>query len=366
LLLEALAGKPKADGAGPPDDAEKKEAREKAKKLMALVGFTAGKSALKAVAGPVAKLLDSQRKARGAWCGLNAASAVEYFSRAGIVIANSIHECAGKQPRFDGPETMFDALMSPCMADIAEAVSALIWAGSWIAAAASECAAHANYESLCATSIMALIAAISDTTSAGDVMRQTCNIPPVVPSFVAPFPVRRLQGMEGNPAFTPELADFDAKKEMSPEALDLEMAMCVQDAVQAATIMGQFGVVYDNTIVTCTLKDFGTVTENACVTTASLMVDRMLTALSYIAAAVSHCGTAIGARMGGICVGAVARVCANFAGLPADAAAMNLACPGTQASLVDSFGVLTNPMLKLSSLGRRLAELNATAPGFLV
>lgn len=337
-----------------------KDLEEQAKKLMALAGFSMGKSLIKAVVPPLFKTLDSQRKARGAWCGLNAASAVEYFSRAGIMIAGSLQECAAKKAgNTRGSGNLYDAIMDPCSAQVSEILSSLIWAGAWLSMAASECSAHASWEAACAGVIQALIAAVAETMAAGDVMRETCMVPAEVPTNVAPFPVRRLQA--GNPAYTPELAAFDAKTQMTQEALDLEMAMCVQDSVQAATMLAQFGVAYDNSIFVCPLKDFADIVENACVMEVSLTINRVLQAAAYVGGAISHCGKALGVRLGAECTASMLQVSANLAGIPAAAAGINLACPGTEASLVDTYGILAGPMMKLTSIGRRLED-NATAP----
>mmetsp|Transcript_84778 Transcript_84778/g.245114 ORF Transcript_84778/g.245114 Transcript_84778/m.245114 type:complete len:430 (-) Transcript_84778:211-1500(-) len=336
------------------------EMRAQADRLLKLAGLSAKGKAAAMVAKPLFAVMHGQHQARGAWCGLNAASAVEYFSRAGIVIAASLQECAQQRLEVQEGDHLFDAVMAPCMADIAEIVSALMWAGTWLSLPISECADRASYESLCAGAIQSLVASIAETMAAGDVMRQTCAIPQKVPTYVAPMPVRRLQA--DNPAFNPDLAAFDAKADMSPEALDLEMAMCVQDAVQAATVLGQFGVAYDNSVFACPLSHASTYAENYCTVTVSLLLNRMLEAVGLIGAAVSHCGRAIGVRMGAACTGSVSQVVAGFAGLPATAAGMNTACPGAQASLIDHLGFLANPAIKISSLGRRLQEPNATAP----
>merc|ERR1719188_594512 len=217
--------------------------------------------------------------------------------------------------------------------------------------------------------IQALVGQLAQSASMATVARSTCQVQPDGPPGEFPIPVRRLReevaghaaaGVDGNPAFTAGQAAFDAKMDMSPEALNLETAMCVQDAMQTAVTLGRFGVAFVQTIFACPLDGLTVWTQNQCVITVGLVLNQLTQAASQMAGAVSHCGRALGIRRGATCLAGVMGVISPLAGLPAVAAGINLNCPGARSNLHKTFGPLTNPLVQVSSLGRRLA--NGTAP----
>jgi len=346
-------------------EAKEAEAAEEGEKdaseaLMELAG-------LAAAGRPVDHMFGKQREIRGAWCGFDAANAVQYMARAGTQIAIAVKECAvNSNSRRDAGHAPFGELaLAPCAADIEAAISSLLWVATWISLAVTQCAERANVEALCAGVIEALFAAVVDLTAAGTVMTETCRLPPTAPDREAPFPIRRLQEepLAGNPAYTERNAVYDAKTALTPEEAQLEEAMCVQDAIMAATSLGQYGVAVDQTIFACPLEHLNVYTQEVCVIDISYMLNRMFQTMTFVGAAISHCGRAIGARLGAECFAASMQVTASVAGVPLVAAGIDLSCPGTEHYLGDEFGDLAVKVVEVAAVGRRLEEAarNATA-----
>mmetsp|Transcript_134125 Transcript_134125/g.428561 ORF Transcript_134125/g.428561 Transcript_134125/m.428561 type:complete len:590 (-) Transcript_134125:54-1823(-) len=373
-----------------PSEAEK--AKKHAKKVAVRVAGAVVGGAIGAGASIVTKVLDRQTKARGAWCGFHSAKAAQYLTRAGIQMAMAVKGClpeSGMDMKNVSSSTEFLRLVkSPCTADVENIVGSLVWVASYVSLLASECAAHANLDALCAGTIEAVIAGLAQTAAAGQLVVNSCIMPHVPPEFDAVTPTRRLGpvgpafpesspaafGASGpNLAFSEGLARYDAKEDLDKEDLDLEMSLCVLDATQVATDLGTFGLGFDQTILACAadqvaggVPKVGVAAQEYCVVEVSYVLFNLFSASSFLSSALNHCAKAIGIRMGSSCASAIMRILAGISGVPALGAGMDAACPGTENSVRKVLGPLAKPVVKISALGRRLSNSTTSQPEALL
>mmetsp|Transcript_124201 Transcript_124201/g.397256 ORF Transcript_124201/g.397256 Transcript_124201/m.397256 type:complete len:119 (+) Transcript_124201:3-359(+) len=81
---------------------------------------------------------------------------------------------------------------SPCLADVENIAGSLVSVASHVSLVASECAAHANLDALCAGLIEGLVGAMAQTAAAGELVLNTCSARPIPPELDAVTPTRRL------------------------------------------------------------------------------------------------------------------------------------------------------------------------------
>jgi len=358
-----------------PSEAEK--AKKHAKKVAVRVAGAVVGGAVGAGASVVTKVLDRQTKARGAWCGFHSAKAAQYLTRAGIQMAMAVKGClpeSGMDMKNVSSSTEFLRLVkSPCTADVENIVGSLVWVASYVSLLASECAAHANLDALCAGTIEALIAGMAQTAAAGQLVVNSCILSLVPPEFDAVTLTRRLGAAGPNLAFSEGLARYDAKEDLDKEDLDLEMSLCVLDATQVATDLGTFGLGFDQTILACAadkvaggVPKVGVAAQEYCVVEVSYVLFNLFSASSFLSSALTHCAKAIGIRMGSSCASAIMRILSGMSGVPALGAGMDAACPGTENSVREVLGPLAEPVVKISALGRRLSNSTTSQPEALM
>jgi len=358
-----------------PSEAEK--AKKHAKKVAVRVAGAVVGGAVGAGASVVTKVLDRQTKARGAWCGFHSAKAAQYLTRAGIQMAMAVKGClpeSGMDMKNVSSSTEFLRLVkSPCTADVENIVGSLVWVASYVSLLASECAAHANLDALCAGTIEALIAGMAQTAAAGQLVVNSCILSLVPPEFDAVTPTRQLGAAGPNLAFSEGLARYDAKEDLDKEDLDLEMSLCVLDATQVATDLGTFGLGFDQTILACAadqvaggVPKVGVAAQEYCVVEVSYVLFNLFSASSFLSSALTHCAKAIGIRMGSSCASAIMRILSGMSGVPALGAGMDAACPGTENSVREVLGPLAEPVVKISALGRRLSNSTTSQPEALM
>jgi len=348
-------------------------------------------AAVAGVASGVKGLLNHQKDIRGSFCGFHAASASQYLTRASIQIAMSVKDCVpGKHVDLldvHNVHGFLKSLVTPCVADVMDIIGSLVNVAGYLSLVATECAEHAEIDAVCAGITEILIGALAQTGAAGEVALNVCSANPKPPVDDWVMPTRRLQsnatrrlqedfeiitdgseddsGLYGNQAYTPRVAKWDAKMGMDREQQDLELAMCVVDATQVASALGVFGIGFDQTIKSCTFKDLvakvpkiNTQIEEWCVSSVSYVLYSLFSAASFIASSLSHCGKAIGMRMGSECVAAVTRITASMSGLPLIASGLDLTCPPSKNYLGKTTGPLKNVVVQITGLGRRLSDVD--------
>lgn len=310
-------------------------------------------------------LISHQRMARGAWCGIHAASAGESLAKMGGDLAATLQNCVpihtlGPKPTLTGVKKLMEGLKNPCAATMENLFGSLILGTGFITMAASECATSASIDTACGGVIQLLIGSLLQTQSAGQVALTVCDNKGLPPSREWVMPARRLQTSEADRL--KRVAVWDAKADMTKAQLDTEMAICVVQVSQIATALAAFGTAVDQSIQACTLKaiakpipKIGTQVMEWCMVEISYVLYAIFGAAQFLSSAVSHCGKAIGVRAGSECAASILRITTNVAGLPLLAGGLDTMCPGTTNSINDLAGPFANTAAHLTGLGRRLS-----------
>jgi len=290
--------------------------------------------------------LDKQGKVRGADCGVDAASAVQNMSRAGMQIAQAVKACAGKNT---SDILKASAWTGHCAADIEGAVASMLWVATWISMAASHCSDAAKLDTMCAGMIEGLVSAAADIASSGTAMMDACSEKTAKEGMDMDFTERRLENEE-----PPE------------DEADLELAMCIQDSTLAATALAQFGVASDQSIFVCPgLADHdntSTVNE-VCAHDVSYMLNRMFQTFAFLGASLTHCGRWLGKHNPGECLSAASQLTASAAGIPMSGTGMDLTCKGTMHYLGETFGEHGVDLASVAAIARRRLDGGASADG---
>lgn len=262
------------------------------------------------------------KRLRTATCVLNVLQASNFLARAGMQIDQTAKTC--QAPHLVGYSVSYKK--SACAANAAGIFSSIMWVATYLSLAASQCGAtfrQVNIPAVCAGAIQGLYAGLAGVAANANVALGNCILgsDPAVAALETQTDAvwqlsgaRRLQALDG--PFPPDR--------------NAELATCVLDLTEAATLLAQMGLYIRTASRSCPTwynvgKAIGKiVAHDLCILDVGAILFTFFEAASFIAVAVSHCAEGINPKA--LCAGALGSMLAALSGLVYLAAGIDGAC----------------------------------------